>query len=257
MGVTGWALSPWKFARGAQLPAAPGGTPLPGQVLTTDLGGTAWTLQQAGENEKLPAQVPGDHYSDLLRAGKISDPYFRDNNQAVQWAAKTGWVYQRTFEVTPPQLAVRNVELVCQGLDTFATLTLNGVTLGSTDNMFRTWVFDVRRVLKPGTNDLQIRFQPLPEQAEVDGWTEAYFKKHPEVVPDDEPHDGQSQSRARSFWHDRSWVRKAAYQWGWDWCRPLLTWASGRASNCAPTKRAWRSWPWSSPKLPMVACGWT
>ena len=155
MGVTGFALSPWKFARGAQLPAAPAGMPLPSKVLTMDLGGSAWTLQQAGENEKLPAQVPGDHYSDLLRAGKIPDPYYRDNNEAVQWAAKTGWVYQRSFEVTPQQLAMRNVELVCHGLDTFATVTLNGTALGSTDNMFRTWVYDVKQALKPGTNDLR------------------------------------------------------------------------------------------------------
>ena len=104
--MTGLVLSPWRFARGAQLPAAPAGVPLPGQVLTLDLGGTAWTLQQVGESEKLPAQVPGDHYSDLLRAGKIPDPYYRDNNKAVQWAAKTGWVYQRTFEATPQQLAM-------------------------------------------------------------------------------------------------------------------------------------------------------
>ena len=97
MGVTGWALNPWELARGAQLPAASAGTSLPGQVLTMVLGGTAWTLQQAGENEKLPAQVPGDHYSDLLRAGKIPDPYYRNNNEAVQWASKRWCLYQSTF----------------------------------------------------------------------------------------------------------------------------------------------------------------
>ena len=214
LSVTGWALSPWEFARGAQFPAAPAGMPLPGQVLTMDLGGTAWTLQQAGENEKLSAQVPGEHYSDLLRAGKIPDPYDRDNNKAVQWAAKTGWVYQRTFEVTPQQLAMKNVELVCHGLDTFATVTLNGTVLGSTDNMFRTWVYDLRQALKPGRNDLQIQFRPLPDPAETKSRTDAYLKLHPEVFD----HDGQ-----RHFWKDWTWVRKAPYQWGWDWCRPILT----------------------------------
>ena len=221
MGAAGLALSPWKLARGAPLSAAPMGLPLPGQVLTMDLGGTAWTLQQAGKSEKLPAQVPGDHYSDLLRAGKIPDPYYRDNNMAVQWAAKTGWVYQRTFEVTPLQLAMKNVELVCHGLDTFATVTLNGTTLGSTDNMFRTWVFEVRQALKPGTNDLQIQFQPVPDQAETNAWSEAYLKEHPNVLPD----DAKQQASVRASMHNRSWcwVRKAAYQWGWDWCRPILT----------------------------------
>jgi beta-mannosidase len=223
MGMAGWALSRWDQTRGAQLPTAPAVAPLPSRVLTLDLGGTGWTLQQVGQTEKLPAQVPGDHYSDLLRAGKIPDPYYRDNNKAVQWAAQTGWIYRTTFEATSDQLAMKTVELVCHGLDTFATVTLNGTVLGSTDNMFRTWVYDVKQALKPGTNDLQIQFQPIPDPAETNGWTEAYFKLHPEVLPDDAQHDGKSQSRARMFWHDRSWIRKAPYQWGWDWCRPIMT----------------------------------
>jgi beta-mannosidase len=214
MGVTGWALSQWKFVRAGQLLAGPAPMPLPSQVLLMDLGGTAWTLQQAGQSEKLSAQVPGDHYSDLLRAGKIPDPYYRDNNNAVQWAAKTGWVYQRTFEVTPQQLAMKNVELVCHGLDTWATVTLNGTVLGSTNNMFRTWVFDVRRALNAGTNDLKIQFQALPEPAEIKPRTDAYMQAHPDIHPDDAKHH---------FWHQWSWIRKAPYQWGWDWCRPILT----------------------------------
>ncbi len=213
MCATGMALNPWKIARGAQLPAAPAG-PLPGQVLTMDLGGTAWTFHQAGGTEKLAAHVPGDHYSDLLRAGKIPDPYYRDNNKAVQWAAQTGWIYQRTFEATPQQLAMKNVEIVCHGLDTFATVTLNGTTLGSTNNMFRTWVYDVKQALKPGTNDLQIQFQVLPALPEIDDLTAAYIKQHPEV---------QADNPKRHFWHQWSWIRKAPYQWGWDWCRPILT----------------------------------
>ena len=227
MGVTGWALNPWQSAWAAQPPAALAGMALPSQVLTMDLGGNAWTLQQEGKSEKLPAQVPGDHYSDLLRAGKIPDPYYRDNNkdrfgnEIKDEAAKTGCIYRRTFEATPKQLAMKNVELVCHGLDTLATVTLNGVVLGSTDNMFRTWVYDVRRALKPGTNDLEIRFQPVPDQAETNAWSEAYLKEHPNVLPD----DIKQQASVRASMHNRSWgwIRKAPYQWGWDWCRPLLT----------------------------------
>jgi beta-mannosidase len=221
MGVTGLVLTSWRFARGAQLPGAPAKMSLPSQVLTIDLGGTAWTLQQVGQSEKLPAQVPGDHYSDLLRAGKIPDPYYRNNNKAVQWAAQTGWIYRTTFEAAPKQLAMRTVELVCHGLDTFATVTLNGTTLGSTNNMFRTWIYDVKHALKAGTNDLEIQFQPVPDQAETNARSEAYLKEHPNVLPD----DVKQQSSVRASMHNRSWcwIRKAAYQWGWDWCRPILT----------------------------------
>ncbi len=183
-------------------------------MLTTDLSTIPWTLQQVGANEKLPAQVPGDHYSDLLRAGKIPDPYYRDNNALVQWAAKVGWIYQGTFEATPQQLAMKHVELVCHGLDTLATVTLNGTVLGSTDNMFRTWVFDVRQALKAGTNDLKIQFQKLPEPAEINARTDAYLQAHADV------RDAEAK---RHSWKQWSWIRKAPYQWGWDWCRPILT----------------------------------
>ena len=220
IGAASWARTGWEQMRGSQLAAPPFGSPLPGRVLTMDLGGTAWTFQQVGQGDKLPAQVPGDHYSDLLRAGKIPDPYYRDNNKAVQWAAQTGWIYRRSFDVAPQQLAMRNVELVCHGLDTYATITLNGTLLGSTDNMFRTWVYDVKQALRPGTNTLEIQFQPLPDKAQTDSWTEAYFKLHPEILAG----DAKLQARARSFWqHGRCWIRKAPYQWGWDWCRPILT----------------------------------
>ncbi len=227
MGVAGWALSRWDQTRGAQLQAAPAGPPLPGRVLILNLGGTAWTLQQVGQSEKLPAQVPGDHYSDLLRAGKIPDPYYRDNNkdkpgyQIEDKVAQTGWIYRTTFEATPKQLAMKTVELVCHGLDTLATVTLNGTVLGSTNNMFRTWVFDVRQSLKPGTNDLEIQFRPVPNLAETNALAEAYFKLHPNVLPD----DAKGLSRMRASMHNRSWgwIRKAPYQWGWDWCRPILT----------------------------------
>ena len=221
MGVAALALSRWEQTRGAQPPMEPTGQPLLSRTMLLDLGGNGWTLEQVGKSERLPAQVPGDHYSDLLRAGKIPDPYYRDNNKAVQWAAQTGWIYRRTFEATPQQLAMGTVELVCHGLDTFAAVTLNGTLLGSTNNMFRTWIYDVKQALKAGTNDLEIQFQPVADQAETNAWAEAYLKEHPNVLTD----DVKQQTRVRASMHNRSWcwIRKAPYQWGWDWCRPILT----------------------------------
>ena len=66
--------------------------------------------------------------------------------------------------------------------------------------MFRTWVFDVRQSLKPGTNDLQVQFQALPELQEINDLTAAYIKQHPEVQ------DGNAR---RHFWRPWSWIRKA------------------------------------------------
>ncbi len=222
LGAAGFYLTPRDYAQGSPV------HPLPGRVLTTDLGGDAWTFSQDGATESLPARVPGDQYTDLLRAGKIPDPYVRDNNKLVQWAAQKSWIYERTFQADPEQLAPKNVELVCHGLDTFATVTLNGVRLGSTNNMFRTWVFDVRHQIKAGPNVLQIKFDPLPDDKEIAAMTAAYIAAHPEVDPPVAATPSPSPAPAgaahpRVIFHPRSWVRKAPYQWGWDWCKPILT----------------------------------
>ncbi len=47
----------------------------------------------------LPAQVPGDVRLDLLRAGKIADPYYADNNEASQWVDARDWWYVRDLDV--------------------------------------------------------------------------------------------------------------------------------------------------------------
>ena len=181
MGVTGVALSSLEICAGRAASAGAGWDAAPQPSADDGPRRNRLDPQQAGESEKLPAQVPGDHYSDLLRAGKIPDPYYRDNNKAVQWAAKTGWTYQRTFEATPQQLAMKNVELVCHGLDTLATVRLNGAALGSTNNMFRTWVLTCGKHSSRARTISKSSFSRCPMQAEINGWTEAYAKLHPEV----------------------------------------------------------------------------
>jgi beta-mannosidase len=58
-------------------------------------------------------------------------------------------------------ISQETVELVFEGLDTLATVTLNNKKLGKTNNAFRTWKFDVKEVLlnKPSElNTLTITF---------------------------------------------------------------------------------------------------
>ncbi|MEN6480484.1 MAG: sugar-binding domain-containing protein, partial [Anaerolineales bacterium] len=118
-----------------------------------------WTLSRAGESEAIPATVPGCVHLDLLANKRIPDPFFRDNELQVLWVGETDWTYRRTFVVDEALLQHDRVLLRCLGLDTIATLTLNGQTLGQTDNMFRTWEFDVRGALRLGENELVIAFR--------------------------------------------------------------------------------------------------
>src|SRR6266481_5293549 len=58
-----------------------------------------WQVSQAGKNVWIPAAVPGGAYTDLLAAGKIPDPFYRENEKVVQWVGECGWDYRRTFDV--------------------------------------------------------------------------------------------------------------------------------------------------------------
>ena len=189
-------------ARPASLDAA-------GDTWSLDLAGDMWTLRDETQTQSLRAVVPGSTYTDLLRAGKIPDPFYGDNNAKVQWVAEKNWFYERAFEAPAELLAKRHVELVCHGLDTLATVWLNGQQVGRADNMFRAWTFDIKPYLRNGTNQLRIRFDtlaPFVEQQRKD----------------------YQQRFGVNLDNPRSWVRKGPYMWGWDWCQPVLTQPLGK-----------------------------
>ena len=118
-----------------------------------------WQFRQAGAAEWLPAVVPGGTYTDLLAAGRIPDPFVGENEKQVKWVAETDWEYSRSFTAGPELLAEQHIELVCYGLDTLAEISLNDQPLGKTDNMFRTYRFDLKPLLQPGENRLTILFR--------------------------------------------------------------------------------------------------
>ncbi len=185
-------------------PAATAPAEVPAPAMAVDLTGDTWTMHEDGQADKIAAIVPGATYTDLMRAGKIPNPYYREDNGKVQWVAEKNWIYERTFDVPAEMLSKPHVELKCHGLDTLAAIWINDREVGRTDNMFRDWSFDVRSYLKPGGNTIRIKFDTLTPYVESNrqAYKEAY---------------GIDLSDARS------WVRKAPYMWGWDWCRAVLT----------------------------------
>ncbi len=86
-----------------------------------DLNG-AWKLAQAGKDRAIPASVPGCVHTDLIRAGRIPDPFDRDNESALPWIGEKDWIYSRAFSVPPELLKHDRVLLRCEGLDTLATI---------------------------------------------------------------------------------------------------------------------------------------
>ena len=106
-----------------------------------------WQFRQSGTDAWLPAQVPGGVHTDLLALDRIPDPFVGDNEKHVQWVAETDWQYRYSFTCSRDLLAEETVWLVCDGLDTLATVSLNGQEVGRTDNMFRQYRWDVTALL--------------------------------------------------------------------------------------------------------------
>ncbi len=120
-----------------------------------------WKMRRDTESEWIDAAVPGCVHTDLLAAGKIDDPYYRDNEQHLFWIGKSDWVYRRTFHVDPELLASERIALECDGLDTFATVLVNDTEVGSADNQFRRWEFDVKPALQQGENTIQVMLRSV------------------------------------------------------------------------------------------------
>lgn len=173
---------------------------LTAQVLEKDLSQLSWTFHQWGKNEKLKATVPGTVHTDLLANHRIPDPFLQSNEKEVQWIENEDWIYETQFELTKSELQKEHIELVFEGLDTFASVFLNGQSLLDTDNMFRTWRVDIKTLAK-AQNHLKIQFKSAVQR------TNALAQKLPYQLPDDH----------------RVFARKAPYQFGWDWGPRLVT----------------------------------
>ena len=129
------ALSGCGTPGGQQAATAP--AEVPALSMGVDLAGDAWTMHEEGQSEKIPAIVPGATYTDLMRARKIPNPYYREDNGKVQWVAEKNWIYERSFDIPAEMLAKPRIELKWHGLDTLATIWINDKQVGYADNMFR------------------------------------------------------------------------------------------------------------------------
>ena len=159
----------------------------------------AWTLEIPGSAfGAVPSTVPGSVYHDLLSAGCIEDPFWRDNETDALKLMDNEFVYTRRFDADAELLASERVLLRCEGLDTLAEVRVNGALAGTADNMHRTWEFDVKALLRQGDNDIAVRFSSPTKYIK-----EAYALSRA---------DGSSDAMV-GF----PLLRKAHCMFGWDW----------------------------------------
>ncbi|MCP4025071.1 MAG: glycoside hydrolase family 2 protein, partial [Sphingomonas sp.] len=84
-----------------------------------------------------PAHVPGSIQQDLIARHRVPDPFLATNEGEIQWVGRSDWQYRRTLQVTPAMLARDHLDLVFDGLDTFATVTIHGRRAIVADNAHR------------------------------------------------------------------------------------------------------------------------
>lgn len=166
-----------------------------------------WTLSAKntaiGDINNLMAQVPGCVHTDLLAHKLIPDPYLDLNENDLQWIGRTDWTYACEFEADQVLLSHEKLELVCEGLDTIASIVLNGQEVAKTQNMHRAYHFDIKPFVHAGQNSLEISFAAPMTYGEnlrdsLGGLPNAYA--------------------GMPF----NFMRKMASNFGWDW-GPILT----------------------------------
>ncbi|SFF12049.1 beta-mannosidase [Paenibacillus algorifonticola] len=148
----------------------------------------------------MTAKVPGDVHSTLIERRIIEHPYFGHNDIKCRWIEQKEWWYRAQFDYEVHEGQGERHELIFEGLDTFATIFVNGLEIGTAENMHRIYAFDVTKVVRPGKNAIAVRFDPLHLH-----------------------HQDKEQFQWSSYTKERPWLRKAAMNFGWDWGPRMVT----------------------------------
>ena len=169
---------------------------------------TGWEFSQSGTEKWMPATVPGTVHQDLISHELLPNPFYGMNEKKIQWVENEDWEYRTSFIVSEEQLNRDGIQLIFEGLDTYADVYLNGSLLLKADNMFVGYTVPVKSVLRKGENHLYIYFhspirQTLPQYAS-NGFN----------YPADNDHHEK---------HLSVFTRKAPYSYGWDWGIRMVT----------------------------------
>ncbi len=167
------------------------------------------------------ALVPGTVHGALLKAGKIPDPYVGRNELDLQWIDQHDWEFRKQINLVKSDLRRPRQELIFDGLDTVAQIFVNGKRAGSSVNMFRQVILDVRGKLQAGRNEISVVFSSPTGYAA----RQAKVGKGRVSATDFKWQTGESRMT------HRAWIRKTQCHFGWDWGVHLATsgiWQSAR-----------------------------
>ncbi len=171
---------------------------------------SGWQFSNSDSAAWYPASVPGCIHTDLMNNHLIGDPYYRTNERDLQWIGKDDWDYKKEFNLPADFISKKNIELVFNGLDTYADVYLNDSLVLSADNMFRVWVIPCKELLKEKGNVLSIHFNNV-FKVNLPKWKSAPYRLAAF------PNNDQADTMIAMY------SRKAQFHYGWDWGPRLIT----------------------------------
>jgi len=160
-----------------------------------------WEFKQSDSLIWRSAEVPGCIHTDLLKHKIIKEPFIGTNEDIVQWVENKDWEYKTDFKLSENIFNKEKIDLIFEGLDTYAKVYLNDSLIITSNNMFITYVIECKDILTSDNNQLLIVFKsPVNEGLYL-------WEEYPYNVP-----GGY-----------KVLTRKAGFHYGWDWGARLVT----------------------------------
>ncbi|MEO9501371.1 beta-mannosidase [Nonlabens ulvanivorans] len=143
-------------------------------------------------------QIPSTVHKELLPF--IKHPFQGNNEDSLQWITEEDWIYETVFALDKETLTKEHITINFEGIDTYASIELNGHEILETDNAFLNWQVDVKAFLEE-ENELYVTIKsPIEIEKQK-------AEANPYTLPEG----------------NRVYTRKAQYQYGWDWGPKLNT----------------------------------
>ncbi|MFP4705118.1 MAG: glycosyl hydrolase 2 galactose-binding domain-containing protein [Spirochaetaceae bacterium] len=175
-----------------------------------------WSLQQldspassaeSAQVAAVVARLPGDNLHALLEAGAVEDPYFADNELALQWLGRASWRFSRSFTCDRQTANRRYHYLHLESVDTAAVVSLNGHEVARQENMFYPVRADVTGFVSEGEHTIDVHIAGPETRAREKAASLPYPVPH-QYYPVQSPY--------------RNLLRKVQCHGGWDWGPALM-----------------------------------
>lgn len=183
--------------------------------------------------EWLPVDVPTGVHDELLKLSRIPDPFVGLNEHLIQWIGEESWAFQTKFSIPTSAHRLSHIDIVFEGLDTYATVSVDGRTILESNNMFVPYRVPLKEAL--GSSDCETEHSLLIEFSSTFVKGRALQRENADKtavalrgggatggagVMQGASNQIPGPNGELALWNgdsSRLHVRKAQYAYGWDW----------------------------------------